>query len=104
MSHQVLAGAATACLIAVWWLTTRMSMHALRGAVTTHLMLVRMVEGDDQGWVETASICAVFGSTVYAMLRELVERGVLEQREGPTSADRLQVRGGRHVVFYRWRA
>jgi len=52
-------------------------------------------------WVRSSLIRDKFGPGIYPVLHDLVDEGVLEQREGPTTMVELVARGGRPAFYYR---
>lgn len=99
-SAAFLGAAVAASLLAAVLVTDR----ALRAARFRRALILAYVsrEGGEAGWVRSFDIRDTFDDMrVYPILRRLADRGILERREGPTSIELLNIRGGRSAVWYR---
>jgi hypothetical protein len=61
----------------------------------------RCGKSTDGGWIHGGVVIEEFGPRAYGALRSLVERGRLEDCEGPIDAEALRRRGDRPRYFYR---
>jgi hypothetical protein len=63
----------------------------------------RLGRSTEGGWIHGGMVIEELGMRAYPALWELVAKGRLEGREGPTDPETLRIRGGRPRYFYRVR-